>query len=39
MRASDKIHLSSAGNRILTGTLIRAMKDHAGWHLSPKALG
>ncbi|HXJ64154.1 MAG TPA: DUF459 domain-containing protein [Actinomycetota bacterium] len=39
VRASDKVHLSSAGNHILMGVLIRAMKDHAGWHLSPKALG
>jgi hypothetical protein len=39
VRASDKIHLSGAGNRILTTALIRAMKFHAGWHLSSKALG
>lgn len=39
VRASDKIHLSGAGNRILTAALIKAMKFHAGWHLSSKALG
>jgi lysophospholipase L1-like esterase len=39
VRAPDKIHLSAAGNKILTGALIRAMKYHAGWHLAPKVLG
>jgi len=39
VRAPDKIHLSAAGNRILTGALIRAMKFHKGWHLAPKAIG
>jgi uncharacterized protein len=37
MRASDKIHFSSAGNQRMTGTLIRLMKHR--WDLSPKALG
>jgi len=39
VRAPDKIHLSGAGNKILTAALLKAMKFHAGWHLSPKAIG
>jgi hypothetical protein len=39
VRAPDKVHMSSDGNRILTAELIKAMRLHAGWHLSPKALG
>jgi hypothetical protein len=39
VRASDKIHLSGAGNRILTSALLNAMKFHGGWHISPRVIG
>jgi hypothetical protein len=38
VRASDKIHLSAAGNRILTAAILKAMKFRPGWHVSPKIL-
>ena len=39
VRSSDKIHLSAAGNRILADAVIQVMREHAGWHLSQRALG
>jgi hypothetical protein len=39
VRAPDKIHFSSDGNKILTAELIDRMKFNPHWKLSPKVLG
>jgi len=39
VRASDGIHLSEAGNRLLAEAIIQMMRENAGWLLPSNALG